>query len=70
MGQLAILPGIQQRPTELTAKISESVECRRTLDGREMGEVTSVEGQVACLIAEATNKEWLAMMFHGWKRYI
>jgi ataxia telangiectasia mutated family protein len=57
---------------ELRAKTAESVmvTCRRRIEGREMGELTSVEGQVARLIREATNEETLALMFHGWKPFI
>jgi ataxia telangiectasia mutated family protein len=59
-------------PIRLTARTAESIiiKCRRKLDGREMGEEMSVEGQVASLIAEATNKESLAVMFRGWKPFI
>jgi ataxia telangiectasia mutated family protein len=71
---LALVPSVVQRPSarELGEKTAKSVmiACRRKLEGREMGEVMSVEGQVARLIAEATNKESLALMFHGWKPYI
>lgn len=42
-------------------------ECKRKLEGRETGEMLSVEGQVARLINDATNVENLALMFHGWK---
>jgi ataxia telangiectasia mutated family protein len=70
-GQL-LLSDQPRTERELTTKTAESimVTCRRKLDGREMGEGMSVEGQVAKLIAEATNGRSLAMMFHGWKPFI
>jgi ataxia telangiectasia mutated family protein len=46
------------------------ITCRRKLEGRELGEMMSVQGQVARLISEAENVENLALMFHGWKPYI
>jgi ataxia telangiectasia mutated family protein len=55
-----------------TAKTADGIiiTCRRKLKGRELGEMMSVQGQVAGLISEAENLENLAVMFHGWKPYI
>lgn len=58
--------------TPVKAKTAESViiTCRRKLEGQEHGDRLSVEGQVATLIAEATDRKTLAMMYHGWKPFI
>jgi ataxia telangiectasia mutated family protein len=57
---------------EIRTKTAESVmmTCKKKLEGREIGELMSVEGQVARLISEAEDEENLAFMYHGWKPYI
>ena len=46
------------------------IQCRRKLEGREMGEVSCVEGQVTKLINEAIDPDNLCLMFKGWKPYL
>jgi ataxia telangiectasia mutated family protein len=65
-GEIVVAPHYHAQRSAKSVIIS----CQRKLEGREMGEVISVEGQVSRLIAEATNNELLAKMFHGWKPYI